>query len=356
MSLLYLFMHGCGRSRFIPMLCCLLVSSICNIVYYEFVLRHGAFTIPYIYMYDARYLIICSDKNWFELLSLFTYKAQVVIDLQNIHKAEIEKVIEIMKHRMDEELTSEQLAAEIGYSPFHFNRIFKQVTGVSPRRYLSALRMEQGKVELLSTQKSLLQIILSLGYRSIGTYTTRFSHSVGLSPKSFPAQVKTLMGLMDLHRNSYEQPSVAVSSVSELSCHITAPDTFHGMIFVGLFPRPIPDQRPVIGTARNHKGVFRLTNIPNGTYYLLAAGIPWSLNPRDYFILDRSLRGKYPEAVHISEGTNLSLSLLLREPLATDPPIVINLPQLLYEQTTQYSNLEEKEPHFTKYNTDEEHY
>ena len=64
----------------------------------------------------------------------------------------------------------------------------------------------------------------------------------------------------------------------------------------------------------------------------MLAGIPWSLNPRDYFLLSKSLRGKREEPVHIDEETDLAVNITLREPLPYDPPIVVNLPLLLFEK------------------------
>ncbi|MGV2806857.1 AraC family transcriptional regulator, partial [Clostridium perfringens] len=90
---------------------------------------------------------------------------------------------------------------------------------------------------------------------------------------------------------------------------------------------------PVTGTAVNLKTrTCMLTGIPAGTEYVLAAGHPWSLNPRAYFLLSKSLRGKMEAPVHIAEGTDLAVKITLREPLPYDPPIVVNLPLLLFEK------------------------
>ena len=74
------------------------------------------------------------------------------------------------------------------------------------------------------------------------------------------------------------------------------------MIYVGLFPRPVPDQKPVTGTAVNLKNrTCTLTGMPAGTYYVLAAGIPWSLNPKDYFLLGKSCAANW-RSLSISTG------------------------------------------------------
>ncbi|MCJ8013499.1 AraC family transcriptional regulator [Paenibacillus sp. KQZ6P-2] len=256
--------------------------------------------------------------------------------MRDFHKVEVEKAIHFMKNHLDEDITSEQIAAEIGYSPYHFTRIFKSVTGVSPRHYLAALRIEKGKKEILNNQKSLLKVILSIGYRSVGSFNTRFRDYVGVTPKKFFSNAKPLTS----HMNKYHDSEIDLhpqshTSTSRIICRIDTPDSFKGIIFVGLFPKPIPDQRPVVGTALNRNGQFHLCGIPNGTYYVLATGIPWSMNPRDYFILDHSLRGMYSEAIHVTEQTDLKIAIKLREPLISDPPIVINLPLLLFEHMQQ---------------------
>lgn len=245
-----------------------------------------------------------------------------------------ELAIQYMKAHLEDEVTSEQLAQLVGYSPYHFTRVFKQVTGISPRQYLSALRMESGKQRLLKQPSLLMKIMLSIGFRSTGTFHQRFKQFVGLSPKSFAATSSDLATYM----NQYEHMPLTSDSVFDsphmhIRCQIEAPPSFRGIIFVGLFPRPIPDQKPIIGTAlnmRNRECVF--TDIPHGTYYILAAGIPWSRNPIDYFKLDKCLRGKYDEPVAVNQTTALQTRILLREPLPYDPPIVVNLPLLLFEK------------------------
>ncbi|OAB40312.1 helix-turn-helix transcriptional regulator [Paenibacillus antarcticus] len=245
------------------------------------------------------------------------------------------QAIDYMKCHLDEDITSEQLAIHVNYSPFHFTRIFKSVTGISPRRYLSALRMESGKKELLKSPSLLVKVLLAIGFRSVGTFNTKFKENVGVTPKKF----RNLSEALSAYMSQYENQELLLSAtnlnstIQKICCHVEAPDSFSGMIFVGLFPRPIPDQRPIAGTALNRKNrTCTFTNVPEGTYYALIAGIPWSLNPKDYFLLEHCLRGMFPSAIHVMDTTNLDMTIQLRGPLPFDPPIVVNLPLLLFEQ------------------------
>lgn len=259
---------------------------------------------------------------------------KLVILVKDEHTETIIRTIQYMKEHLDEPMTTRQLADLAGYSPFHFSRLFKRVTGISVRQYLSALRIESGKTELLHSPSLLVKIGMRVGLSSQGTFNTRFKQLVGLSPLKFRSTADSL------HRyvNQYEHKPLAwtvedAPALPRIHCRIEAPDPFRGIIYVGLFPRPVPDQKPIVGTAVNlKKRTCILTDIPTGTYYVLAAGIPWSLNPRDYLLLNTSLRGKLDYPVHIEQGTDLSVSITLREPLPYDPPIVVNLPLLLFEK------------------------
>jgi AraC-like DNA-binding protein len=250
------------------------------------------------------------------------------------HAEVVERVIEYMKKHLGENLSAQELAKMAGYSPFYFSRIFKKCTGISVRQYLSALRIESGKFELLKEPSLLVRIGMRVGISSPGTFNTRFKQFVGLSPKKFRSSSEKL----HYYVNQYEHNPLRFSdeeciSLPRVHCQIEAPSNFKGIIFVGFFPRPVPDQKPVAGTAMNlGRRTCVINDIPLGTYYLLAVGIEWSLNPKDYYLLSNSLRGKLDIPVVIGENTDLSTTLTLREPLPSDPPIVVNLPQLLLEK------------------------
>ncbi|TVX94034.1 helix-turn-helix domain-containing protein [Paenibacillus agilis] len=269
------------------------------------------------------------------------------------HKAAL-RAIQYMKEHLDEEITSEQLAAHVGYSPYHFTRVFKRATGISPRHYLTALRMESGKKLLLKEPSLMMKVILKIGFRSAGSFHTRFKEHVGVSPKRFHSSARSLLSYMNQYKdqdvginqdfaNDRDRDTIQMKtqspSCSELSanvtCHIDAPATFRGIIFVGLFPRPIPDQRPIAGTALNRgRRSHTFTEVPSGSYFAMAVSIPWSINPKDYFVLDHCLRGMYEEVIHVTDRSDQTINIALRERQDTDPPIIVNLPQLLFEQTS----------------------
>ena len=61
------------------------------------------------------------------------------------HERAVERVIALMHDRLDEELSLRTMAGVANMSAFHFNRTFHQVTGLPPRHFLSALRLDRAR-------------------------------------------------------------------------------------------------------------------------------------------------------------------------------------------------------------------
>jgi AraC family transcriptional regulator len=97
----------------------------------------------------------------------------------------VARVIAMMRDRLEEPLTVEEMARVAMFSKFHFTRLFKRVTGVSPGRYLSALRLQRAKQLLVSTSLNVTDISVRVGYSSTGTFTATFTRRVGLSPTAY---------------------------------------------------------------------------------------------------------------------------------------------------------------------------
>ena len=94
----------------------------------------------------------------------------------------VKQVIPIMHERFGEPFSLQEMAETVSLSPHHFNRVFRKVTGVTPARFLSALRLRAAVHLLLTTELSVTDICFDVGYNSLGTFTSRFTKLVGLPP------------------------------------------------------------------------------------------------------------------------------------------------------------------------------
>ena len=87
--------------------------------------------------------------------------------------------------RYAEEIGVEDMARAAGLSRAHFSREFKRAFGESPHAYLLTRRLERAAALLRTTDRSVSDICFSVGLRSLGSFTTSFARTYGLSPSAY---------------------------------------------------------------------------------------------------------------------------------------------------------------------------
>src|SRR5258706_14962021 len=95
----------------------------------------------------------------------------------------VERALQTMHTHLHELLTLEDLASVAYLSPSHFHRVFHRLIGIPPAEFLSALRFQAARRLLVTTSLSVTDICFEVGYSSPGSFTSRFTHLVGLSPR-----------------------------------------------------------------------------------------------------------------------------------------------------------------------------
>ena len=90
--------------------------------------------------------------------------------------------------RYFEPLGVDDLARAAGLSRAHFSREFRLAFGESPHGYLLTRRLERAAALLRSTDRSVTDICLSVGLRSVGSFTTSFTRTFGVSPTAYRAK------------------------------------------------------------------------------------------------------------------------------------------------------------------------
>ena len=97
----------------------------------------------------------------------------------------VEHAISYIWQRYSEPLSLSDIAASAILSRFHFSRVFKEATGVSPGRFLSAVRIYHAKRMLVTTSMNVTDISFAVGFNSLGSFTNHFTDSVGIAPGRF---------------------------------------------------------------------------------------------------------------------------------------------------------------------------
>src|SRR5438132_12830913 len=89
---------------------------------------------------------------------------------------------DLVDARYREPLDVRALARAAHLSPAHFSREFRRAFGEPPHQYLLTRRLERAAALLRNTDRSVADICLTVGLRSIGSFTTSFGRLFGLSP------------------------------------------------------------------------------------------------------------------------------------------------------------------------------
>ena len=81
-----------------------------------------------------------------------------------------------------------QLAAQAGLSKFHFHRLFKHATGVSPAKYQQNARLNEARRRLRETKQSVVAIAIDLGFSSPSHFAQVFRRETRMTPSEYRRQ------------------------------------------------------------------------------------------------------------------------------------------------------------------------
>jgi AraC family transcriptional regulator len=97
----------------------------------------------------------------------------------------LRKVISYMEARLYEEFNLSHLAKEVGMSEFHFSRLFKKATGLSPSQFFIKKRLAKAQQLLLETELSIIEVGMSVGYSSPSHFAQVFRRETGVTPSEY---------------------------------------------------------------------------------------------------------------------------------------------------------------------------
>lgn len=230
----------------------------------------------------------------------------------------VERVIRAMKANLGEPITIDDMARTAMFSKFHFSRMFQRVTGISPGRFLSALRLQEAKRLLLTSSMTVADISHLVGYNSIGTFSSRFRVSVGVSPTTY----RQYEGFVDPLEERPHRHGRGDSSVVRGHVHHAA-QARPGHIVIGLFPDRIAQGLPVRHTTLDSAGTFTITGVPAGEWYLIARSVDTGADEEEQ---DESTEVYVATLgpLEVAEGELLRpVDMWLRPRLIFDPPALL---------------------------------
>jgi AraC-like DNA-binding protein len=92
---------------------------------------------------------------------------------------------DLIDARYRDPLDVAEVAQAAHLSPAHFSREFKRAFGETPHQYLLTRRLERAAALLRNTDWSVTEVCLGVGLRSLGSFTTSFTRTFGISPTAY---------------------------------------------------------------------------------------------------------------------------------------------------------------------------
>jgi len=105
---------------------------------------------------------------------------------QRLAAERVEKVIGLLRGKLTEPPTLEEIGRTVGCSPFHLSRTFSTTTGMTIPQYTRQLRMERAAELLRSGKFNVTEAALEVGYSSLSHFSQAFQETFGCCPGLYP--------------------------------------------------------------------------------------------------------------------------------------------------------------------------
>lgn len=232
----------------------------------------------------------------------------------------VDRAVDCIWERYSDPLSLADMARSAMLGRFHFARVFEKQTGVSPGRFLTAVRIYQAKRLLLVSSVSVAAVSSAVGYGSLGSFTSDFTDSVGISPSRYRhASHHDRVSACGVLPNSPVPEGAATGTVRLPEGYAVA------RVYVGIFDTPLVQRRPRSATLldvtsrRTHP--YWLPRVPDGRWFLHAVAVADTDEPEPWTRRHLLVGG----GGQVKAGLG---AITMRPRSLTDLPVLLALPDL----------------------------
>jgi AraC family transcriptional regulator of adaptative response/methylated-DNA-[protein]-cysteine methyltransferase len=150
-------------------------------------------------------------------MELTAHRSQAALDYDRIAAA-----IHFLKENFKEQPRLEDVAARVHLSPFHFQRMFREWSGVTPKQFLQYLSMEHARHLLRTAETSLFDAAYELGLSGTGRLHDLFIKIEGMTPGDFKAGGRHLA--INYHFADSPFGRVLIATTSKGICYMAFAD------------------------------------------------------------------------------------------------------------------------------------
>ena len=96
-----------------------------------------------------------------------------------------EYTVRYIENNLDREITLDELAKTVHFNKSYLIVRFKETWGISPMKYVNYVRIERARELLATTEKSITDIALEVGFSGIHYFSRYFKARVGITPQEY---------------------------------------------------------------------------------------------------------------------------------------------------------------------------
>lgn len=179
----------------------------------------------------------------------------------------IEKAIHFIKENFKSQPSLDEIAAEINLSPFHFQRMFNEWAGISPKKFIQYISIQYAKSLLQKPQNNLFDTTIETGLSSTSRLHDLFVTIEGMTPAEYKNGGQNLTIEYSINESPFG--NVCIASTLKGICYIAFLTTKNSAIeeLKNRFPNAIYSEKEnkmhrqvveILKNTDNNKGVIRL--------------------------------------------------------------------------------------------------
>jgi AraC family transcriptional regulator len=104
---------------------------------------------------------------------------------QGLNWQQMRRIMDFVQDHLDQDLSLEALAQQVGFSPYHFARLFRHTTGESPHQFVLRQRIERAQRLLDTSEMPLIHVARVCGFANQSHLTQTFKRHLGLTPRTY---------------------------------------------------------------------------------------------------------------------------------------------------------------------------
>lgn len=161
-----------------------------NAMYTREIVQNGILT-KYLHpIYNKFYTLIPSlntlkELQELEIKMIDTYINLLINDVEVKDNFVINRILKHLHLNIESQISLKKLASEVNLSEGYISDCFKKHMGITIMKYAKKIRIDRAKVLLVTTNNSILEISLTLGFHDQSHFHKVFKSFTGLSPSEY---------------------------------------------------------------------------------------------------------------------------------------------------------------------------